>query len=254
VANNPCTICPDGATAGEDLVPYLNGNPYLDDNRTCKDIIKADLTYDAESEMCLVHAKEDEFNCCPSSTTAINDYCNICPNGITAGDDFVPWSCGHDFDFEPLSSGSSCTELVQKAKLYENGSVGCNYYKGYELRCCQGAGTADAENTPITPPSTPIPDISPPIGKSDTPTTTPSYISIILSTPIPDISPPIGKPETLSSAPTPSPTPVDPLYIVEVISAVVGAVAALVGAFTFAKWKQRTNSPTSTPAMPTTVP
>jgi hypothetical protein len=56
VANNPCTICPDGITAGEDILPYTY------DWRTCKDIINATLTFDADSEMCLVHAKQDELN------------------------------------------------------------------------------------------------------------------------------------------------------------------------------------------------
>jgi hypothetical protein len=138
VANNPCIICPDGATAGEEIVPYVN------DTRTCKDIIEAALTFDAESEMCLGYAKNDEYKCCPSSTTAFDDYCNICPDGITAGDDFVPWS-----------SGFTCKQLVQNANIvYENGSVGCNYFTGYELSCCPGAGIADSESTPITPPST----------------------------------------------------------------------------------------------------
>jgi hypothetical protein len=42
---------------------------------------------------------------------------------------------------------------------------------------------------------------------------------------------------------------------VEVTAAIVGAVAALVGAlFAFARWKQKVNSPTSTPAMPTAAP
>jgi hypothetical protein len=239
VANNPCTICPDGATAGEEFVPYSN------DNRTCEDIINAALTFDAESEMCLVHAKYHEFKCCSSSTTSFDDYCNICTDGITAGDSFV----------QQWSGGNTCKNLVEEAKIiYENGSVGCNYYKGYELRCCGGTGT-DAENTPPsfapTPSSTPIPDISPPIGKSNTPTTTPITPP---STRIPVISPPIS-PTLPSSAPTPSPTRIDPLYIVEITTGIVGAVAALVGAaFAFAKWKQKMNSPTSTPAMPTTVP
>jgi hypothetical protein len=84
--------------------------------------------------------------------------------------------------------------------------------KGATIDWCQntGAGTADAENTPI--PSTPIPDISPPISTSS---------------------------ET-SFAPTPSPTPIDPLRIVEVTAAIVGAVAALVGAaFALARWKNK---------------
>jgi hypothetical protein len=176
VANNPCKICPD-----EEMI-----NPYFYDNRNCWDIIKAALTYDAESEMCLVGAKEDEFNCCPSSTTAINDYCNICPNGITAGNDFVPW---YSFD--------TCKDLVEVAKIvHENGSVGCNFYKGYEMSCCPTAGT-DAENTPS-------------------------------STPIPDISPPIGTPEMSSSAPT-------VWAIAGNIASVVGVASPLVAtAFAFA--------------------
>jgi hypothetical protein len=196
VANNPCTICPDGATVGEEIVPYSNNN------MTCKDLINAALTFDAESEMCFVYAKEDEFVCCPSNTTTFDDYCNICPDGITASNDFVPWSVG-----------VTCKDLVEEAKLYENGSVGCNYYKGYEVSCCQGAGT-DAENTPSS-----------------------------TTTSIPTISPTIGTPKT------------GVWTIVENIASVVGVASALVGAaFAFAKWKQRTNSPTSTPAMPTPVP
>jgi hypothetical protein len=136
-ANNPCIICPDGATAGEWIVLYAH------ESRTCKDIIKANLSFDAESEMCLVIAKEYEYHCCPSSTTEFDDYCNICPGGITAGDDFVPWSSDN---FSPWSSGSTCYEFVQRAIVYENGSVGCNYCKGYEMSCCPGGGTG-LENT-----------------------------------------------------------------------------------------------------------
>jgi hypothetical protein len=188
VANNPCILCPDGATAVKDIVPYSN------DNRTCEDIINATLTFDAESEMCLVNAKEDEYYCCPSTTT-FDDYCNICPDGITAGNNFV----------HPWSGGETCKDLVEEAKLYENGSVGCNYYKGYELRCCRGADTG-SENTPS------------------------------------------------SFVPTPPSTPIDPMKILEVTSAVVGIVAALVGAAVgFARWKRKINSPPPTPAVPTSV-
>jgi hypothetical protein len=149
VANNPCTICPDGATVGKEFVPYS------DDGRTCEDFINATLTFDAESENCLVHAKYHEFKCCSSSTTAFDDYCNICPNGITAGDDFIPWSVR-----------VTCKQLVEEAKIYENGSVGCNYNKGYEMSCCPRAGTV-SENTPSST-TTSIPTISPTIGKPET--------------------------------------------------------------------------------------
>ena len=120
---------PYGATAGEEFVPYT----YSNYQKTCKDIINVALTFDAESEMCLVWAKEDEFECCPGSTTSFDDYCNICPDGITAGNNFVPW----------MEHTSTCKDLVEEAKFYENGTVGCNYYKGYEVSCC-----------PNTPPST----------------------------------------------------------------------------------------------------
>jgi len=72
--------------AGEDDEEIV---PYRHDWRTCKDIINAALTFDAESEMCLVHAKVDEYTCCPSSTTEFVDYCNICPDGITADEFFL---------------------------------------------------------------------------------------------------------------------------------------------------------------------
>ena len=123
--------------------------------------------------MCLVYAKQNEYKCCPGSTTAINDYCNICPDGITAGDDFIPWS---SFD--------TCKDLVQNAKIYENGTMGCNFHKGYEVSCC-----------PNTPPST----------------TNWAIVGYI-------------------------------------------AVATLVGAaVAFARWKRKINSPTPTPAVPTSV-
>ena len=172
VASNPCIICPDGATVGEEIVPYTG------DGKTCEDIINTTLTFDAESEMCLVYAKQNEYKCCPGSTTAINDYCNICPDGITAGDDFIPWS---SFD--------TCKQLVQNAKVYENGTVGCNFHKGYEVSCC-----------PNTPPST------------------------------------------------------TNWAIVGYIALVAGVVATLVGAaVAFARWKRKINSPTPTPAVPTSV-
>jgi hypothetical protein len=196
VANNPCKICPDGATAGETIVPFVI-------DLTCTDFIDFAKTVDAESDLCLVNAKQDENVCCPSSTAAFLDYCNICPNGATAGVDFVPWS-----------TGKTCKLLIEQAKIYENGSEGCKFYKGYEMSCCPGASTV-VEITPST-------------------------------TSNPAISPSIGTPET-SFAPTPSPTRHDPLYLLEVTATVVGTVAALIGAaFAFAKWKQKVNSAPAT--------
>ena len=134
--------------------------------------------------MCLVYSKFDERTCCPSRIIEFVDYCNICPDGITASEFFIP-----------RSEGETCKQLVQNAKIYENGSVGCNYYRGsFEMSCCP----AGLENPP--PSSTSIPDISPPISTSS---------------------------ET-SYAPTPSLTPTNSLYIVEVTAAIVGAVQVIV--------------------------
>jgi hypothetical protein len=135
VANNPCTICPDGITVGKEFVPST------DDGRTCTDFIEATLTFDAESEMCHVWAKQDEFSCCPSNTTTFDDYCNICPDGITAGNNFIPWSSGSE----------TCKQFVEDAKVYENGTVGCNYYKGYEMSCCPRAEHTPPSTTTTTP-------------------------------------------------------------------------------------------------------
>ena len=147
----------------------------------------------------------------------VENPCLICPDGATAGDDFTPY----------------CKTLVQSAKIFENGDVRCNYLKGLEMTCCPGA---------ITPPSTTL-------GIPDTTTTTTTTTSPTSS--ITTNNPTIVAPKT-SYVPTPSPTPTNPLYIVEVTAAIVGSIAALVGAaFAFARWKQKMNSPTSTPAIPT---
>jgi hypothetical protein len=49
------------------------------------------------------------------------------------------------------SSGSSCKDLVQNAKVYENGTMGCNYYKGYEVSCCPRAEHTPPSTTTTTP-------------------------------------------------------------------------------------------------------
>jgi hypothetical protein len=213
VANNPCTICPDGA-----ITMY---HSQYDCAETCTNLIEAALTFDAESEMCLVLAKDDEAGCCSSKTAEFNE-CNICPDGSTVSVDFQPWS-----------DTLTCQELIEKAKLHEMGSKGCNFHKGYELSCCPGAGTV-VENpdtqthTDIDTTSTPsisIASISPTITHTHTDTT---------------ISPSISSTSSETSfAPTSSATPPTKLYIVEVIAAIVGSVTGLVGAaFAFVLWKQ----------------
>ena len=107
------------------------------------------------------------------------------------------------------------------------------------------AGTADAENTPIAP-VLPTPVLTT-TGVKNTGAGTADAENTPIPSPISDISPPIGKSET-SFGPTSSET--DPLRIVEVTAAIVGAVAALVAAaFALARWKNKNISS----AIPTTV-
>ena len=120
-AENPCVICPTGATVGDDFAP------------TCKELLDLRTNIDAGSEMCirgLVVAQ-----CCPPPIAQVNP-CIICPDGATAGD-----------DFSPFSTSSTCGELVARAKLFEIGTKECKNYEGYEVSCCPklaAAATATA--------------------------------------------------------------------------------------------------------------
>jgi hypothetical protein len=66
-AENPCVICPDGASAGDDFAPYADAG----DLRTCKDFIELYTTFDAGSELCSM-GKIEEHYCCPNATASEN--------------------------------------------------------------------------------------------------------------------------------------------------------------------------------------
>lgn len=86
---NPCNICPDGAFAGESLVPYVED----DDSRTCKDRIELAASFEAGSELCSL-ADIDAAYCCPTANAPKNP-CSICPDGATACDEFVPFTSSY---------------------------------------------------------------------------------------------------------------------------------------------------------------
>jgi hypothetical protein len=119
-AYNPCNICPDGATAGNDFAPYSDsGNPM-----TCSELIYAAKSYEYDSDWC--ESREvDAAYCCP---TEPEDPCAICPWGAFAGDDFIP---------RPLSGSSkTCKEIIDFARLFESGSRQCEMSKADEALCC----------------------------------------------------------------------------------------------------------------------
>jgi hypothetical protein len=119
-AEDPCIICPDGASSGDDLVPFSDrGDP-----RTCEEIIYARRTFDAGSEMC--HGGIEVANCCPAPDPP-GDPCTICPGGATSGDDFVPFT-----------TPSSCGEMMASARLLEAASEDCEFFEGFEISCCPG--------------------------------------------------------------------------------------------------------------------
>lgn len=66
-AEDPCVICPDGASAGDDFAPYADAG----DPRTCKEFIEVYTTFDAGSELCSMGEVEEHY-CCPAPTAPEN--------------------------------------------------------------------------------------------------------------------------------------------------------------------------------------
>ncbi|KAL3823874.1 hypothetical protein ACHAXA_005456 [Cyclostephanos tholiformis] len=144
IPDNPCNICPNGATAGDDFVPEYQGNTL-----TCKDIITYTALHETESDYCGYIGKIDESYCCPAegnistplptqspaddseaTTSTAENPCIICPDGATAveGDDFAPYA----------DSGNTmtCGELIDAAKSYEAGSAWCGLREVDAVYCC----------------------------------------------------------------------------------------------------------------------
>jgi len=65
----------------------------------------------------------------PTGGISTNDNtCIICPNGATAGDDLAQYS-----DF---GDPTTCAEIIDSAKLFENGPKDCGWAEMYKLDCC----------------------------------------------------------------------------------------------------------------------
>jgi len=107
---NPCTICPDGATAGDDIVPYAKMGLTM----TCAELIEDYKLYESGTDNCQLYGELDTVYCCP---TPVEDTCTICPNGTTVADDFAPYAGRGD--------PRTCSELIDYAKLFESSSDFC---------------------------------------------------------------------------------------------------------------------------------
>ncbi len=162
---NPCIICPDGATVGDDFVPRSG--------LTCDQLINTSALFESSSSFCGAHREMVEVDCCPSvvnppptpvtpsptpvpligippsSATAtttsstlaaeVDNPCVICPDGATAEEDFIP----------NASNGNSmtCTELIDKAMTLEAGSQTCAFSKIYQVLCCPPPAIAPSIDT-----------------------------------------------------------------------------------------------------------
>jgi hypothetical protein len=118
--DNTCVICPDGATAGDDYVPYDG------DLRTCADLIDEAKLYETGSYDCGYY-ELDKQHCC---FTAPQNPCIICPDGATAGDDYVPEYSGNS------ENSYTCLELIDWALDFESGSDACEFLFDIDVAYC----------------------------------------------------------------------------------------------------------------------
>jgi hypothetical protein len=118
---NPCILCADGATAGNDFAPYAEIG-YL---KPCEVFIEYYRFLDAENSICSWKRWEEAL-CCPTEHT---NPCNICPDGATAADDYIPFAeAGEPF---------SCKKNIDTFKLIEAESEYCSEFGPiYNVGCC----------------------------------------------------------------------------------------------------------------------
>ncbi|KAL7428372.1 hypothetical protein ACHAXH_001604, partial [Discostella pseudostelligera] len=57
---NPCNICPDGATHGDEFKPFTN----FEDDRTCGDLITWAANFEVGSDYCNIIGERHELYCC----------------------------------------------------------------------------------------------------------------------------------------------------------------------------------------------
>ena len=114
---NPCNICPNGATAGDDVAPHAeDGDPI-----TCKELIEAAKLFETGTYWCGVY-EMNEQTCCPPTEQPV-DPCTICPNGITVADE--------------IHTDFGCSDLVGLVSLWESESNFCKIGgEVYESMCC----------------------------------------------------------------------------------------------------------------------
>ncbi len=124
---NPCTLCPNGATFGYDFVPNAS-NATL----TCRQLIDSAALLATDSDYCAIFGEIDELDCCPTVVAVVDppdNACVICPNGPGTGlDDYPPYAAGGDT--------RTCADLIDEARQYESGTADCGRAELDEYACC----------------------------------------------------------------------------------------------------------------------
>ena len=112
---NPCLICPYGATAGDEYAPHI----------TCKELIDNATLFETGSLWCAQYEESAGMFCC---LTTPQNPCTLCPNGITVAD-----------DYQPYNNGVTCSDTIYYYAYYDAESDWCTVGRrasDMESRCC----------------------------------------------------------------------------------------------------------------------
>ena len=167
---NPCIICPNGATAGDDFVPNASSG----NSMTCSELINSSMDFESGSQTCALSSVY-EISCCPTRTipspaedvnvtaptetptvAAMTPATTLAPVvditvatttttstlGAGTGGDNPCIICPDGTavgNFAPYADDGdfrTCADLIDEAKLYEAGSYDCGRSELDELYCC----------------------------------------------------------------------------------------------------------------------
>ena len=171
--DNPCIICPNGITAGDDFVP----NAFSGNSMTCLELINSSMDFESGSQMCSFSSIY-KISCCPMTTaptsadnvivaaptntptetptfapTELPTFDAMTPapipapvtldNGTGVGNTCIICPDGTDAAaFAPYADDGdsrTCTVLIDEARMYKIGSDDCGYSELHELHCCYTA-------------------------------------------------------------------------------------------------------------------
>jgi hypothetical protein len=115
VVENPCVICPNGATAGDDLAPWADVGILT----TCKELIETAPLHETGTLSCANYGFY-EPTCCPAP---LQDPCILCPIGVTVADD--------------IATSYYCSDIITGFSQFESDSDTCTFMGTYyEFMCC----------------------------------------------------------------------------------------------------------------------